>query len=118
MGKKILIIDDNSAILFVMQQALELKGYDVRISESFAGVASIEKSQPNLIYLDVSLLGADGRAVARELKSSAGTKNIPIVMLTAHLNADQLAEEAGANGYLSKPFELTSLWEKTATYIS
>lgn len=116
MKKKILIIDDNSGILFVMQQALELKGYDVRISETFAGVASIEKSAPDLIYLDVSLLGRDGREVSRELKKSNGTKNIPIIMLTAHTNAEELAKEAGANDYLPKPFELTHLWEKTAMY--
>lgn len=118
MGKKILIIDDNSGILFVMQQALEMKGYDVYISETFAGVAAIEKSAPDLIYLDVSLLGKDGREVSRELKKNDGTKDIPIIMLTAHLNADELAKEAGANSYLPKPFDLANLWEKTAAYIS
>jgi DNA-binding response OmpR family regulator len=118
MKKKILVIDDNSGILFAMQQALQMKDYDVRTAESFAGVASIEKSAPDLIYLDVSLLGQDGREVSRELKGSKGTKNIPIIMLTAHPNADGLAQEAGADSYLPKPFDLTDLWEKTAEYIS
>ncbi len=118
MKKKILIIDDNSGILFVMQQALALKGYDVHTSETFAGVHAIEKDSPNLIYLDVSLLGKDGREVSRQLKKSNGTKNIPIIMLTAHTNAEELAHEAGANSYLPKPFELTHLWEKTAEYVS
>ncbi len=118
MNKKILVIDDNSGILFAMQQALQMKDYDVHTTESFSGVAAIEKCAPDLIYLDVSLLGQDGREVSRELKGSEGTKNIPIVMLTAHPNADGLAQEAGANSYLSKPFDLTELWEKTAEYIS
>ena len=114
--KKILIIDDNADILFVMQQALEMRGYTVITSEIFAGVASIEKSAPDLIYLDVSLLGKDGRDVSRELKKNAGTMNIPIVMLTAHSNPEELAQEAGANSFLMKPFDLTHLWEKTAAF--
>ncbi len=118
MRNKILIIDDNSGILFAMQQALELKDYDVHISESFRGVASIEQDMPDLIYLDVSLVGKDGREVSRELKRNERTKNIPVIMLTAHTNAEELAREAGANSYLPKPFELTHLWEKTAEYVS
>ena len=118
MKKKILVIDDNSGILFAMQQALQMKDYDVRTAESFTGVAAVEKTAPDLIYLDVSLLGQDGRKVSRELKGSDGTKNIPIIMLTAHPNADELAQQAGADSYLPKPFDLVHLWEKTAEYVS
>lgn len=95
-----------------------MKEYDVVISETFAGVDSIEKSAPNLIYLDISLVGKDGREVAQELKNDERTKNIPIVILTAYPNADELAEEAGADGYLPKPFELEHLWKMTAKYTS
>jgi len=118
MKKKILIIDDNAGILFAVQQALELKGYDVSVSETFPGVTTIENDSPDLIYLDVSLLGTDGRDVSRELKQNESTKNIPIIMLTAHVNAEQLAQQAGANSYLTKPFELARLWEKTEAYTS
>lgn len=114
--KKVLVIDDNAGILFAMQQALELKEYDVRISETFVGVEEIAKSPPDLIYLDVSLVGMDGREVAQKLKSDEGTKNIPIIILTAYPNAGELAKEAGADDYLPKPFELKHLWEMTAKY--
>ena len=118
MKKKILIIDDNAGILFVMRQALEMKGYAVQVSKTFTGISTIAKDSPDLIYLDVSLLGKDGRDVSRELKRSESTKNIPIVILTAHVNAQELSNEAGANSFLSKPFELTQLWKKTAAYTS
>lgn len=116
MNKKILIIDDNLGILFVMKQALEMKGYEVQTSEVFAGIAAVVKSAPDLIYLDVSLLGKDGRDIARELKTHAKTEDIPIIMLTAHANPEILAEEAGANSFLPKPFDLAHLWQKTAEY--
>ncbi len=99
-----------------MQQALQMKDYDVRTNESFMGVAAIEKSAPDLIYLDVSLVGKDGREVAQELKNDERTKNIPIVILTAYPNADELAEEAEADDFLPKPFELDHLWAMTAEY--
>ncbi len=114
--KKVLVIDDNAGILFVMQKALDLKNYDVHISETFVGVEGVEKIGPDLIYLDVSLVGKDGRDVSKELKIDERTKNIPIVILTAYPNADELAEEAKADDYLSKPFELADLWNMTAKY--
>jgi DNA-binding response OmpR family regulator len=116
--KKVLVIDDNAGILFVMQQALQLKDYDVYIFETFSGVGVIEKSAPHLIYLDISLIGKDGREVSRELKNNARTKNIPIIILTAYPNADELTKEAGADDYLPKPFELAHLWEMTEKYTS
>lgn len=116
--KRVLVIDDNTGILFVMQKALDLKDYDVHISETFVGVDGVEKVAPDLIYLDVSLVGKDGREVAQELKDDERTKHIPIVILTAYPNADELAKEARADDYLSKPFELADLWEMTAKYTS
>lgn len=116
--KKVLVIDDNPGILFAMQEALRLKDYDVHISETFAGVKKIEKSAPDLIYLDISLVGQDGREVTQKLKSDERTKNIPVIILTAYPNAEQLAKEAGADGHLPKPFELKHLWEMTAKYTS
>lgn len=116
--KKVLVIDDNSGILFAVRQALALKGYDVHISETFIGVSAIKKIAPDLIYLDISLAGKDGRQIAQELKSDRGTKHIPIIILTAYPNAGELAKEAGAEDYLSKPFDLKMLWKMTAKYTS
>ena len=116
--KKVLVIDDNSGILFVMRQALELKDYEVHTSDTFDGVEQIEKSAPDLIYLDISLVGYDGRKVTQELKGDERTKKIPIIILTAYPNAGELAKEAGADDYLSKPFDLENLWKMTARYTS
>jgi two-component system alkaline phosphatase synthesis response regulator PhoP len=97
---------------------LILKGYDVHTSDTFIGVGAIKKSAPDLIYLDISLVGKDGRQVAQELKSDEGTKHIPIIILTAYPNAGELAKEAGAEDYLPKPFDLEMLWKMTAKYTS
>lgn len=116
--KKILVIDDNQGILFSTKEALRLKDYDVYTSETFVGVDAIIKIMPDLIYLDISLVGQDGRVVAQELKGNERTRHIPIVILTAYPNAVEIAKEAGADDYLSKPFELSGLLEMTAKHIS
>ena len=61
-------------------------------------------------------MGKDGREVAQELKGDARTKHIPIIILTAYPNADELAREAGADDFLPKPFELADLWKMTAKH--
>ena len=114
--KKILVIDDNPGVLFAVKQALQFKDYEVLTAESFEGVPAVEACARDLIYLDISLVGQSGQDVSRALKGDAGTKHIPIVILTAYANADELAKEAGADDYLPKPFELTHLWEMTEKY--
>jgi len=111
-----MIIDDNEGILFAVKNALIFKGYEVYTAETFEGVSAVVAVAPDLLYLDVSLVGKDGRLVARELKGNIQTKYIPIVMLTAYPNASELAKEAGADDFLAKPFELERLWNMTEKY--
>ncbi len=114
--KKVLVIDDNSGILFAMQKALGMKNYEVCVLDTFTSVNAIEKIAPDLMYLDISLVGKGGREVAQELKNNEATKHIPIIILTAYPNANELAKEAGADDFLPKPFELTDLWNITEKY--
>jgi len=114
--KKILIIDDNDGILFALRQALKIGGYEAHTADSFEGVDPIIDLCPDLILLDVFLVGRDGRAVAREIKGNEKTGHIPIIMITAYPNGDQLMREAGADDFLAKPFDLKDLYEKVARY--
>jgi CheY-like chemotaxis protein len=114
--KKVLIIDDNPGILFALQKALEFDGYDVEASATFEGVLGITNNAPDLIFLDIFLASQDGREITRELKSDKGTKHIPIVILSAYPGIDTLTEEAGADDYLAKPFELTALFALAKKY--
>lgn len=116
MTKKVLIIDDNPGILLAMKMSLQLKQYEAHTHETFRGVEAINELAPDLIYLDMSLVGQSGRDVAQELKGDSRTKNIPIVIFTAYANGEELAKEAGADDFLLKPFELALLWEMTAKY--
>ncbi len=115
--KNILVIDDNAGILFAVQQALEMRGYMVHTATMFSGVEAVEKDHPDLILLDIFLTGEDGRDIARKLKNHKGTSHIPIIILSAYPNPDELATEAGADDYLAKPFDLNALFKKIADHI-
>jgi CheY-like chemotaxis protein len=111
--KKILIVDDEPAILIVSRRRLEANGYEVITAES--GKEGIEKAvtcEPDLVLLDIIMPGLDGYEVCRRLKSSEKTREIPVIIFTASSPQDDSGEKAiefGAVGYLTKPFESDDL---------
>jgi DNA-binding response OmpR family regulator len=111
MKNKILIIDDDKDILDALGEMLELSGYEVETCEKDGGYIDkrIEIFKPQLILLDVLLSGHDGRHICRRLKSQDKTKDIPIIMISAHPDAEKSALEAGANAFLPKPFDIGKL---------
>ncbi len=111
--KKILIIDDEPAILLVSRRRLEANGYEVITAAG--GKEGIEKAttcEPDLILLDIVMPGLDGYEVCKILKNSKKTREIPVIIFTAsspHDDSGERAIELGAAGYLTKPFESDDL---------
>jgi DNA-binding response OmpR family regulator len=113
--KKILVIDDE--ILLQMGVVIRLKaaGFEVlTAADGMAGLEMARKEEPDLILLDLMLPKIDGYKVCRMLKFDAKHKNIPIIMLTARAqDVDKsMGEEAGANAYITKPFDHRELLDK------
>jgi DNA-binding response OmpR family regulator len=104
--KKILIVDDESAILQTLRFNLERNGYAVATAgDGRAAVALAASERPDLIIMDIMLPVLDGIEACREIRKQSG---VPIIMLTAR---DQeidkvLALELGADDYVTKPFSL------------
>lgn len=101
-----LIVEDNDDNRMIYRLALEFLGY--RVLQAVNGAEGVERTRadrPDLILMDVALPVLDGWAATRLLKSDAGTRDIPIVALTAHaLTTDrEKAAEAGCDAYLAKP---------------
>jgi len=108
---KILIIDDETAILHALQIFLEQQGYGVETVAGYNNLFENTKSEdlPDIIIMDVLLSNEDGRVVAQELKSDPKTKHIPIVMISAHPGADKTTMRTGADAFLAKPFDASIL---------
>ncbi len=106
---KILIVDDEMDLRFVIGKMLEREGYDVVEAESGeAAIDLLKETLPDLILLDVMMPGIDGWETCTKIKAQGKTSNIPVVMLTAK-TADEdkikALEECGAEWHLSKPID-------------
>lgn len=107
---KILVIDDNVDILLALQELLKFYNYDVVVTErGEEAINLVNEVKPDLVILDLMLSGVDGREICAHLKSDATNKDIPVVMISAHPHASQTVKEAGADDFLPKPFDISSL---------
>jgi DNA-binding response OmpR family regulator len=85
--KRILVVDDEVDILFVIKMILTNNGFDVQTIPKWENMGqSILNFFPNLILLDVSLSGADGRDLCNKLKAAKATQHIPVILFSAHYN--------------------------------
>lgn len=109
MNERILIIEDDQAILKVLQRGLAYEGYTVDIAtDGRAGLNLARDHHPDLVILDLMLPGMDGLEVCRRLRTGG---SLPILMLTAKDTIQDRVQglDAGADDYLVKPFNLDEL---------
>ncbi|MES2437033.1 MAG: response regulator [Patescibacteria group bacterium] len=119
--KTILLVDDTPDILDALELVLGMEGYAIERATTQSQVDERIKDTselPNLILLDVLLSGQDGRVIAKSLKAASKTKNIPIIMMSAHPNVSKTITEAGADDFIAKPFEMEELLSKIKKHIS
>lgn len=118
-NKRILVVDDDEGILEAMELMLHDAGYVVETTPKNGTTIDkkIKKLKPHLIILDVLLSGSDGRTICKKLKSQNETKHIPIIMISAHPDARKSALEAGADGFLAKPFDMGDLLARVEKHV-
>ncbi|MDQ2716246.1 MAG: response regulator [Chloroflexota bacterium] len=116
MQKKVLVVDDDKEMLKAIQVNLETEGYLVQTSVNGECFQHLNGSLPDLILLDIVLTGEDGRDLCQQLKQSKETRDIPIVLYSAHFSGDIISYLSGASTFLAKPFELHELIAVAARY--
>ncbi|MBV9231382.1 MAG: response regulator [Chloroflexi bacterium] len=116
--KRILVVDDEPDILEFLEIILEEEGYRVVTSDKGEYLEQLRNGGlPHLILVDVLLSGKDGREIVKYLKSQQETKQIPIIMFSAHPSAEETARQAGADDFLAKPFDIDVLLAKIAHFL-
>lgn len=106
---KILVIDDEQALIEIIRDALAEEGMDVAgANNAEEGLRAFYHTQPDLVVLDIVMPGRDGWEVCRRLRQ---VTNIPIIMLTARVDGTDLVRglNMGADDYITKPFSLEVL---------
>jgi DNA-binding response OmpR family regulator len=108
----ILVIDDDELVSRTLQRALKLYGYLVMVSNSGTeGLQLARRHQPDLFILDIMMPGADGYQVCRQIRGDPLLQDLPVLFLTAKAKDEDKIEgfRAGADDYLSKPFNMEEL---------
>ena len=109
-NKKVFVFDDNADILDLCTIILEDAGYDIRTSATSNNIIDqVLSFTPDIIFMDNWLPDVGGIDATKELKAHKILKNIPVIYFSANNDVKSLAAEAGADGYLSKPFDIQEL---------
>lgn len=120
-GYSILVVDDDTLNLYSIMNALKLQGYSITPVDS--GVKALEELKVNngysLVILDVMMPEMSGYEVCRRIRESKTIYDLPVLMLTANNQEKSivLSFEAGANDFLTKPFEYNELISRVKTLV-
>jgi CheY-like chemotaxis protein len=117
MNKHILVVDDQPAIVEVIQEILEGAGYRVETSTNGACLQHMSDAPPDLILLDILLGGEDGRMLCQRLKEHEQTQHIPIILMSAHVVGQNNIEVCQADAFLVKPFRVRTLLDLVGSWI-
>jgi DNA-binding response OmpR family regulator len=109
MNKNIVIVDDDADILEVVKYILDEEGYHVTLFDHLADVGEIAEKQPSVILLDNKLAGVYSDSLCVALKTDDTTKLIPVILVSAADNLEQIAHRVKADAFLPKPFDLDDL---------
>ena len=119
MRKKILIVEDEPAIIELLRIVLVRAGYEVFTCQSGRdAIATIKQVGPHLIVLDVMLPGLDGASIVRIMHEDDVLSNIPVIVTSALLESEHMfTQYPQVKGFCSKPFVLKDFISKVKTAI-
>ncbi len=110
--KRILLLDDSAITLEMEKAVLEDRGYKVAIASNLIEFQGpLDKFQPEIILTDLMMPDISGKDIVRVLKQDFHTEKIPIILFSSKPDDElqEIAEQAGADGYLSKSHGIDKL---------
>jgi DNA-binding response OmpR family regulator len=106
----IIVLDDDPDICTMIKMVLDYYGYEAMEADTEEKAKNIISSNDvDLVIMDMLLSGADGTDICRRLKQDQTTSSIPILMFSAHPTARETCLAAGADDFISKPFEMNDM---------
>ena len=116
--KKVLVVDDDKDILTVVKILLTMHGFNVEAISRWEEIFDrTENYKPDIILLDVALGGQDGRVLCKQIKSTAKTSHIPIILFSANHGIVETYSDYLADDFIAKPFEISGLIDKLQMYL-
>ena len=117
-GSSILVVDDDQDIGTMLKMMLEYKGYAVTVinrADQTHEILSCNKI--DLVILDMLIANIYGTDVCMQIRKNIATAHLPVLMISALPDARQDCIKAGANDFISKPFDMQEILSKVRAYI-
>jgi DNA-binding response OmpR family regulator len=122
MPKKIVYIEDDLEMTYLIKMILERKGYEIiSTNDGMEGFEIIEREKPDLVLLDLMMPNIDGWDIYHQLKSNENTNQIPVIVISAKAQPiDKVLglQIAKVNNYISKPFRPQELLESIESILN
>jgi CheY-like chemotaxis protein len=110
--KRMLVFDDDQTIVQIIKYILEEQDWEVLGSDQSNGaIEKIRQFMPSVIMMDNNIPDFGGIATTQNIKKEKDLQQIPVIFFSASENVEDLAEQAGADAYLAKPFGIVKLHE-------
>ncbi|MBV9949087.1 MAG: response regulator, partial [Myxococcales bacterium] len=120
MPKRLLLVDDESSNVLLLERLLAPLGHElVRADDGRTAVRAFLECKPDLVLLDLNMPGMDGLDVLARIRAEQGTDHVPVIVLTAHSEREYRLRglEAGADDFLEKPADGPVLRLRVATLL-
>ena len=115
---KIMIADDDPAILDATSMILQDEGYAVEVTTDCGKLHTTTSKLPDLLLLDIWMSGLDGRDICKFVKQNKRTRHIPVIMISANRDTEKIAREVGAEDFIAKPFDIDELLAKVEKHLN
>lgn len=116
---KIMVCDDDSSIVDMVEMVLEFSGLEVcSETDSFKMFNRVVEEKPDLLIIDIWMPGLSGDQIIKRLRNEEATKNLPIIALSASRDGKEISLGAGATEFISKPFDIDALVNRTMALLN
>jgi len=111
MVKRILVLDDDIAVLEAIEIALKYEGYEVfTLGHTYNIFKTLDDYRPELLLIDFVLGGVTGGELCRRLKDNSDTMHIPVIIVSAYPQSSRDLNNCGCDYFIQKPFSLEELY--------
>lgn len=109
MALKLLVIEDDEGVRWMLELLLNYNGHEVIFAKNGSVLEELTLMKPDMIFLDEWLCLEKGSDLCRKLKGNPDTVHIPVILISAMMSLEGFSKQAGADGYIRKPFDLEEL---------
>jgi DNA-binding response OmpR family regulator len=117
MKREVLVIEDEPIIAEMMSIVMEVEGFNViGAADTAFARRKLHEKDVHLVMLDLKLKGEDGQSMCAYIKGHDDLKHIPVILVSANADLEQIKIDCGADDYIAKPFDLDYFIEKVHNY--